>query len=33
LIGFYEQEGLLKTVIGSSSDIVVDAIKAALNIG
>ena len=32
LIGFYEQEGLLKTVSGSSSDVVVAAIKAALNI-
>ena len=32
LIGFYEQEGLLKTVSGSSSDVVVAAIKAAINI-
>ena len=32
LIGFYEREGLLKTVSGSSSDVVVAAIKAALNI-
>jgi adenylate kinase len=32
LIGFYEQEGLLKTVSGSSSDVVVTAIKTALNI-
>jgi len=33
LIGFYEKEGLLKTVSGSSSDLVVAAIKAELNIG
>ena len=33
LIGFYEQEGLLKTVSGSSSDVVVAAVKAALNLG
>ena len=32
LIGFYEKEGLLKTVSGSSSDLVVAAIKAELNI-
>jgi adenylate kinase len=30
LIGFYENEGLLKTVIGSSSDVVVSAIKSEL---
>jgi adenylate kinase len=30
LIGFYEQEGLLKTVVGTSSDAVVAAIKAEL---
>jgi adenylate kinase len=33
LIGFYEKEGLLKTVSGSSSDLVVAAIRAELNIG
>jgi len=33
LIGFYEKEGLLKTVSGSSSDLVVAAIKAELTIG
>jgi adenylate kinase len=33
LIGFYENEGLLKTVTGSSSDVVVAAIKDELNIG
>jgi adenylate kinase len=33
LIGFYEKEGLLKTVSGSSSDLVVAALKAELNIG
>ena len=32
LIGFYEKEGLVKTVSGSSSDLVVAAIKAELNI-
>ncbi len=30
LIGFYEKEGLLKTVVGSSSDVVVSAIKSEL---
>jgi len=30
LIGFYEKEGLLKTVVGTSSDIVVRELKAAL---
>ncbi len=30
LAGFYRTEGLLKTVTGTSSDVVVDAIKAAL---
>jgi adenylate kinase len=33
LIGFYEKEDCLKTVSGSSSDLVVAAIKAELNIG
>jgi adenylate kinase len=33
LIGFYEKEGLLKTVSGSSSDLVVAAIKTELKIG
>jgi adenylate kinase len=32
LIGFYEKEGLLRTVIGSSSDVVVAAIKSELNL-
>jgi len=32
LIGFYEQEGLLKTVVGSSSDVVVSAIKSELSL-
>ena len=32
LIGFYENEGLLKTVTGTSSDVVVQAIKESLNI-
>lgn len=32
LIGFYEKEGLLKTVVGTSSDSVVDAIKKELGI-
>lgn len=32
LIGFYEKEGLLKSVVGTSSDIVVAAIKANLKI-
>jgi len=30
LIGFYEKEGMLKKVIGTSSDVVVNEIKAAL---
>ena len=29
-IGFYEKAGLLKSIVGTSSDIVVDGIKAAL---
>ena len=33
LIGFYDKEGLLKNVVGTSSDIVVDAIKTSLNRG
>jgi adenylate kinase len=32
LIGFYENEGLLKTVSGTSSDIVVEDLKAALEL-
>jgi adenylate kinase len=32
LIGFYAKEGLLKTVVGTSSDSVVDAIKKELGI-
>jgi len=32
LIGFYDKEGLLKTVTGTSSDVVVSAIKTALDI-
>jgi adenylate kinase len=32
LIGFYEKEGLLKTVSGTSSDVVVREIKSALGI-
>ena len=32
LIGFYEKEGLLKTVSGTSSDIVVQEIKASMGI-
>jgi len=32
LVGFYEKEGLLKTVSGTSSEVVVAAIKQALNI-
>jgi len=32
LIGFYEKEGLLKTVTGTSSDTVVNDIRSALNI-
>ena len=32
LIGFYEQEGLLKTVTGTSSDVVVKEIKDALGL-
>ena len=32
LIGFYEKEGLLKTVVGTSSDIVVRELKAALEL-
>ncbi len=31
LIGFYEKEGLLKTVTGTSSDTVVNELKSALN--
>ena len=33
LIGFYEKEGLLQNVVGTSSDLVVDAIKTSLNLG
>jgi len=32
LIGFYEKEGLLKTVTGTSSDVVVQAIKETLGL-
>ncbi len=32
LIGFYEKEGLLKNITGTSSDVVVDAIKAELGL-
>jgi adenylate kinase len=32
LIGFYEKEGLLKTVSGTSSDAVVNELKSALEI-
>lgn len=32
LIGFYEKEGLLKTVTGTSSDLVVNAIKSDLKL-
>ena len=32
LIGFYEKEGLLKTVVGTSSDVVVKEIKTALGL-
>lgn len=32
LIGFYEKEGQLKTITGTSSEVVVDAIKKELNI-
>jgi adenylate kinase len=32
LIGFYEKEGLLKTVTGTSSDVVVQEIKETLGI-
>ncbi len=31
LAGFYEKEGLLKTITGTSSEVVVDGIKKALN--
>jgi adenylate kinase len=30
LIGFYEREGLLKTVTGTSSDVVVQELKGSL---
>jgi len=30
LIGFYEKEGLLKNIVGTSSDVVVNAIKTSL---
>lgn len=32
LAGFYEKEGLLKTITGTSSEVVVDGIQKALNI-
>ncbi|MFH1216700.1 MAG: adenylate kinase [Pseudomonadota bacterium] len=32
LAGFYEKEGLLKTITGTSSDVVVDGIKKAIGI-
>jgi adenylate kinase len=32
LIGFYEKEGLLKTVSGTSSDVVVNELKSALGL-
>ncbi|OIP45806.1 MAG: adenylate kinase [Desulfobacterales bacterium CG2_30_60_27] len=32
LIGFYEKEGMLKSIVGTSSDVVVSAIKAAVGL-
>ncbi len=32
LIGFYEKEGMLKSIVGTSSDVVVNAIKAAVGL-